>query len=346
MKILIAGQGLAGTVFSFELQQRGHSVVVMDGQKEPAASRVAAGMWNPVSFRRVIPTWRAHQLIPKMHALYAQMESFLSIKVVHKMPVIRIFPNEEYAGIWEKAQQTEVATFLAPAKNRTLSTHIHAPHGHGEVSEAGYVDLPLLLDSWGAYLAENDRLLNQQWDGNATWSDNGAEVHGVHYDAVVLCLGTGAAQDPLTADWEFLRQNKGEVLTLKIPGLKLDHVLNKGKWLLPVGEETYRFGSSYEWQKTERIPSPGVREQFLDVLKEMLPDSKPEVLEHHVGVRPTVKDRRPVVGAHPIQKNAWVFNGLGTRGVMLAPFCAAYLADLLEGKGALDPELNPQRYHI
>jgi glycine/D-amino acid oxidase-like deaminating enzyme len=346
MKILIAGQGLAGTVLAFQLHQRGHEVKVMDTLKETSASRVAAGMWNPVSFRRVIPTWRAHTLIPEMHAVYSSMEQLLGIRVVHRIPVVRIFPNEEYARTWEKAQDSDVGTFLAIANQRKLHENISAPHGYGEVIEAGYVDLPLLLNVWQEFMRKQGAWIDQKWEGAISHSDEGVDVAGERYDAVVLCLGTGAATDPLTADWDFLRKNKGEVLTLKLPGIQLDHVLNKGKWLLPVGEETYRLGSSYEWQQTDLEPSPGVREQLLDVLKQMLPDISPEIQEHKVGIRPTVKDRRPVVGAHPKHPHVWVLNGLGTRGVMLAPHCASYLADRLEGKRELDLELDPSRFFI
>lgn len=346
MNVLIAGQGLAGTVLAFQLHQRGHQVTVMDTLKEPSASRVAAGMWNPVSFRRIIPTWRAHQLIQQMHTVYKSMEDLLKVKVVHRMPVVRIFPNQEYASSWQDAQQKEVGPFLAIANKRELHKDIHAPEGFGEVKEAGYVDLPVLLDAWQQFMRDKGRWIDQLWTGEFTRDDDGVEVAGKRYDAVVLCLGTGAANDPLTADWEFLRKNKGEVLTVKLPGLQLDHVLNKGKWLLPVGEETFRLGSSYEWQQTDREPSPGVKEQLLEVLHQMIPNVQPEVLEHKVGIRPTVKDRRPVAGAHPSEKHVWVFNGLGTRGVMLAPHCATYLADLMEGKASPDPELDPSRFNI
>jgi glycine/D-amino acid oxidase-like deaminating enzyme len=45
-------------------------------------------------------------------------------------------------------------------------------------------------------------------------------------------------------------------------------------------------------------------------------------MEHFAGVRPTVKDRRPLVGTHAEYSAIHILNGLGTRGVMLGPSMA------------------------
>lgn len=44
------------------------------------------------------------------------------------------------------------------------------------------------------------------------------------------------------------------------------------------------------------------------------------VVEHKAGVRPSVSDRRPVLGPCKDYEQLVVFNGLGTKGVSLAPF--------------------------
>jgi hypothetical protein len=48
-------------------------------------------------------------------------------------------------------------------------------------------------------------------------------------------------------------------------------------------------------------------------------------MEHFAGVRPTVKDRRPLVGTHAEYSAIHILNGLGTRGVMLGPSMAKAL---------------------
>jgi glycine/D-amino acid oxidase-like deaminating enzyme len=59
-------------------------------------------------------------------------------------------------------------------------------------------------------------------------------------------------------------------------------------------------------------------------------------MEHFAGVRPTVKDRRPLVGTHEYSA---ILNGLGTRGVMLGPSMAKALYNAIENDIPLIPQL-------
>ena len=69
-----------------------------------------------------------------------------------------------------------------------------------------------------------------------------------------------------------------------------------------------------------------------------------EVLSHQAAIRPTVGDRRPLVGAHPLHPHLWVLNGLGTRGVLNAPYCAQMLYQaVFEGK-EIPPEMDVARF--
>ena len=69
------------------------------------------------------------------------------------------------------------------------------------------------------------------------------------------------------------------------------------------------------------------------------------MVQHEAGVRPSSNDRRPILGAHPQQKNIYIFNGLGAKGVMLAPYFAQQLgANITAGK-AIDKEASVERYY-
>ena len=57
-KILIVGAGLAGTLTAWELKKRGVDVTLCDNNSS-SASKVAAGLFNPVSFKRVVEVWNA-----------------------------------------------------------------------------------------------------------------------------------------------------------------------------------------------------------------------------------------------------------------------------------------------
>jgi glycine/D-amino acid oxidase-like deaminating enzyme len=69
------------------------------------------------------------------------------------------------------------------------------------------------------------------------------------------------------------------------------------------------------------------------------------ILAKNWGHRPTSPDRRPILGSHPEYKNLQVFNGLGTKGVSLAPFFAVQLADHILGMRELEPAVNIERFY-
>ena len=67
-------------------------------------------------------------------------------------------------------------------------------------------------------------------------------------------------------------------------------------------------------------------------------------MEHKAGVRPTVSDRRPLIGLHPENKQLAVFNGMGTKGVMIAPYFADQLVNLLLNNKSLSEEVDITRF--
>jgi glycine/D-amino acid oxidase-like deaminating enzyme len=70
-----------------------------------------------------------------------------------------------------------------------------------------------------------------------------------------------------------------------------------------------------------------------------------KVLDHKVGIRPTVKDRRPLLGMHMEHKRLGIFNGLGTRGVMLAPYFANHLANHIFNGDKLNSVVDILRFN-
>lgn len=329
-KYLIVGQGLAGTLISHELIKRGVSAYVIDGQQKSASS-VAAGMWNPLSFRRVISTWKAPVMIKHLHETYPEIEDIIGQKFMHQRTVRRFFPNDEYRDLWLKnIQHEDIAPFIA----KTTDTY-------GEVTEAGYVDLNKMINGWRAHLSASDAFSFGQMD-EIKQAEDGFCFRDVIAERLIVCTGVGMREHLEEQDW--LRTNKGELLNISID-VKASHVLNNGKWLLPLAEGGHKLGASYDWRSNDHEPTEEVKEHLLMKLRDMV-DMEYEVKEHLVGLRPTSKDRRPLVGQIPETKNAFVFNGLGTRGVLIGPHCAWVLANFLENGEAIPEDMNSARSNI
>ena len=68
------------------------------------------------------------------------------------------------------------------------------------------------------------------------------------------------------------------------------------------------------------------------------------ILKHQAAIRPTVADRRPFVGFLHNKAHIGIFNGLGTKGVSLAPFFAQQLVQHMVEQKSLMKEVDINRF--
>ena len=337
---LIVGQGLGGSILACEAIHRGLSVAVIDNGWKSAASTIAAGMWNPISFRKVIPVWRDEACMQALNEAYPRYEKWLGAKFFFPMPIARVFPNEEYARLWKKKMDEGEKWISLP--DEAFEDPIIAPFGHGMVNEAGYVDMPVLLSAVRKELEGQKVLLEEEYDEELLLLKEG-KYHYKDVQAKRVVLATGLAANELKVMSELpLNSNKGEVLEVVIEDYREDLVLNNGKWLQPRGNGVYKLGATYDWQDTTLDLLPESKEMLLKRVRKML--SIPmEVTSHIAGQRPTVRDRRPLLGKLD-DHELYAFNGLGTRGVLIAPLLAKELFSYMEGNSDLHREANLQRF--
>lgn len=336
--LLIIGQGLAGSVLACEARDRGMSIHVIDQGHAHAASMVAAGMWNPVSFRKIIEVWKAKEVMHFLQNRYPKWEKDLGAFFFHPKPVARVFPNEEYADLWKKRISEGMSWITLGTKDLPGANH---PHGYGLVPDAGFVHLPHFLAAVRDRLKEENALSEEVFEEDRlVFKDDCWNYGEIRVKHVVLSVGTSGMQLK-NMEGLPLRTNKGEVLDVRADAWKEDLTLNNGKWMLPYSDGTLKLGATYEWQRADLETTAENREMLIAKMNMAYP-GEIEVIEHKAGLRPTVKDRRPLVGKLP--SGLFSFNGLGTRGVLIAPYLAnELLSHLLEGK-TLDPEIDIQRF--
>lgn len=334
---IVLGRGLAGAVLTEELLQRGLRVHVFDRPRAGQASRAAAGLVNPIVLRRDVPSWRAAELLPLAERFYRAAEERLGVALWHPTDVIKLFPTPKEAEQWDRAMATpESAPFLARRVQPELpAAGIVAPHGYGTVHPAAWSDVPRFLDAQReALLAEallTERIVAPE---EIVHEAAGVRIGAVHARWLIRCEGPFAQVPGLVPV-------KGETLMVRLPGVRLSHVVHRGVFLLPLGGEHYRIGATFKWNDVWEGPTEQARVHLLRELNAWLP-VQAEVMEHHVGVRPASRDRRPIMGR--TGANEAVLNGLGARGVLLAPWCAAQVADHLFASALLLPEVDAARF--
>lgn len=335
--VIIIGQGLAGTVLSEVLAARGLRVVIYDVPKEGRASHAAAGLVNPIVLRRTVPSWRASEMLAIAGAFYRDLEQHYDARFWNPIELVELFPTAKEAGIWRlRMKDQEMARMLGvgPASDPAVDELPH-PYGYGIVKRCAWLDVRRLLQAHRERWKGTGNLIEEEIgpdDGQAI--EGGRRVHQSTAPVLVRCEGPRAPGG-------FLVPVRGEGLTVRIPGLRLKSAVHRGVILLPIGDDRYRVGSTFAWDKVWSGPTEEARRWLSDKLERIV--QRPlEVEEHWAGVRPASRDRRPVLGRTAMHEA--ILNGLGSRGVLLAPWSAQHLAGHLFDGTALDPEVDAARF--
>lgn len=344
---IIVGQGIAGTLIYDQLTDRGEKAVIIDNCFKGNSSLVAAGMFNPIVFKRLNKSWKADELLPKATKVYSNLQEKLGEKILFPLDVIRVFANHEQQNDWlARSGEVGYTNYLTnKSVNDLIQNNIEASFGYGVLKEGGWVNLNVMLNKFRAKLKENNSLLEEAFDyDQLVIKENKFLYKEIEAKKVVFCEGNQVRNNPWFNYLPFTL-TKGELLTIRIDNLETDKILNKGFFVLPVGNNLYKVGSTYNWKDKTNIPTEEGKNELLKKLQSLL-DHPFEIIEHQAGVRPTTKDRRPIIGGHNEISNLYVFNGLGTKGVMIAPYFVDQFCDFLEGKSQLDSEVDLNRFNL
>jgi glycine oxidase len=336
---IIVGSGLAGIAFSEIALQNNKTILVVNNQSQNS-SRIAGGLYNPVILKRFSEVWQASEQLELLYNFYANLEKKLQIKLDYKLPLLRKFYSIEEQNNWFTASdKPNLSKFLSTNLITKKWDAIPSPFNFGEVLYSGYVDTNLLVDSYKQFLINQNAYLEDTFDyiGLVIEKDF-ISYQNIKAKHIVFAEGFGMLLNPFFNKLP-LDGTKGELLLIKAPNLNLDVIMKSSIFVLPIGNDLYKVGATYNWEDKTNIPTEAAKKELIDNLKELITCDF-EVIEHYAGVRPTVKDRRPLVGTHPVHKNLHVLNGLGTRGVMLAPAMAKNLYNHIENQIPLDKNID------
>jgi glycine oxidase len=333
MKILIVGQGIAGTLLAWSLRRRGAEVYIADVDLPGSSSRAAAGIINPVTGKRFVKSWRFDEFFPVAKNIYQQLELELGISFWEERPTLRLLGTPEEANDWSiRCTQAEYEDHLGETTDPGPWAKFLKPgFKFGVILKSARANLSLLLEAYRRKALNEGFLLERGVEYSET------ETLLKEYDRVVFCEGWQATTNPYFPDAAF-RVCKGEALIIRFPDHSLDlpesspnspaEMLKKTMLLVPMGDGTFWVGSTYRWHFEDTLPGEEGRDYILGYLHEMF-DAPFEIVGHVAGIRPTMIDRRPVAGPSNLNPKVFIFNGLGTKGSLLAPFFAEELAEAL-----------------
>lgn len=346
LDLLIVGQGLAGSAVAIRALQTNYRILVLDEPSENISSAVAAGLFNPVTGRKMIKTWLANEIFPSLHRYYEDAERLTGGKFFFPMPIYRAFVSVE--------EQNEWIAKGADDTYRDYVAGVSAHPGHGEkvkdafggitLKQCGYLDTRRYLDSVRHYLTGKGAYATGKFDaGKLEIGRNSVCYGGLRAKKVVFCQGVANASNPWFR-YLPIRPLKGEFLTIQSDWEKRV-ILNRGVYMVPgqrLGE--WRVGATFARDDHSIEVTSRAREELSRKLEDLIriPFT---VTGQQSGFRPTTPDRRPMLGAHPEHKSLIIFNGLGTKGVSLAPYFSEVLIRWVENKGKINEDADVSRFN-
>ncbi|MBL4604755.1 MAG: FAD-binding oxidoreductase [Flavobacteriaceae bacterium] len=342
---IIVGLGLAGLAFAEELIRANNSFVVFEDNSQ-TSSLVAGGVYNPVILKRFTPVWNAKSQLDIALPFYKSLEQKLAIRLDYQFPIRKVFKSIEDQNNWFIASDKPVlAEFMNPEIIHEAIYGIKGDHGSGEVFGTGRIDTLALVNAYREYLKSFECIQFEKFEHEKiVFSKNG----GIRYKSIearkiVFCEGYGIKQNPFFNELP-LQEAKGELLIIHVPKLNVDFLVKSTLFILPLGDDLYKVGATFNWKDKTSTPSEEGRKELIEKLEKVL--SLPyTIISQSAGIRPAVKDRRPLVGVHPEHKELLILNGLGTRGVMISPSMAHELYQHAEFGKELDKEININRFN-
>lgn len=341
---IIVGQGLAGSVLAQQLLSKKKQIVVVDEEKENTSSKIAAGMCNPIVFKRLTKSWMIDKVLKKAKDFYQLQEELLNDHFYFDVPIYKLFADKEEQDFWrQKSNEPELFDWLnATLEHPFNEQHVNYSNGASRVLQSGFLQTEKWLNAYRSFLMKKECFLPSLFsyedivfkDNRVYWKDYCAQK-------IIFCEGYQSINNPYFK-WLPFKLTKGEVLTVTFKNLQLNAAINKGVFVLPYNS-SYKLGATYNWDSLDEEPTNEGKEELIAKAKKFITDTV-EVIDHRAGIRPTVKDRRPLLGIHHDYPELAVFNGLGTKGVMLAPHFAEKMVDLLENKTPLPLEVDINRF--
>ncbi|NOT74744.1 MAG: FAD-binding oxidoreductase [Cyclobacteriaceae bacterium] len=341
---LIIGQGLAGSALAWELVQRGNSVLVLDKPGNTRASSVAAGLFNPITGKFMTKAWKADVVFPVLEKFYSDAEKILNKNFLHLLPIYRPSISDEERLQWKiRSESEEMSKFLLAFYDEPTFDQVNDPFGGIDIAHSGYVNVGIWLESVRNYFFKNDLIAEEHFsEEELVIEEKGVRYKSITADKIIFAGGLSDMQSRWF-NWLPFKPLKGETLEVSLDD-PAPRMFNRGAYLVPTERDNiYNAGATYQHPPFIESPSQAARQELQLKLETLL--AVPfKIIHQDWGIRPTTPDRRPFMGFHLKEKNVIIFNGLGTKGVSLAPYLAQHLADWLEGKIELSKEVNIFRF--
>lgn len=337
---IIVGDGYAAMFFAHQLIKNQKSFFLFSEGKK-SASFVSAGIINPAVLKRFTTFWLAQEQIDSLKNTLAEIEEYTAKNYLIEKPILRVFHDEKEKELWlKKADEETLKPFLS--KEFVALETVKNPLECGKVNQSARLDVRNFFNDLLEYLEKKAFLVKEKFDYKSLDTINSIYKH-IRFNNIVFAEGMGVKENPFFSEIP-VHQNKGHHLVVKLSqDLEEGYTIKKKHFVFPLNDGSYYYGGTYDREQTHHEIDETAVETLTNALAEFYPHLF-DVKEVKFGFRPTVKDRRPILGSHPEYKNLYVFNGLGARGILNGNYFSKELYNHIENGIELHPEVDLKRF--
>lgn len=338
---VVVGSGVAGTTLAIYLKNSGRDVLLI-GDNAEASSHVAAGIVNPITGRRYALSWNFPELIKEAKQFYGSQDfpNHLEQKLIY-----RALPRPKNYNEWDaRSTQYPISEYGETIGDNSAFSNIWNTEVIDwlKIRQGGRLDIASFLKDAHKKLRKNDAFLKRKIYSSDLSTVNGI-LHMRNAPAGQYFFAEGSIFNGSFFPQMPVEPAKGEVLILHSDDLPTDLILKNQNFLVHLKDKLFWFGSNYERNPSSPFPTENTYLRMLDFLDQHACFSY-KVIAQRTGLRPTVPDRRPLVGRIPSIENAFIFNGMGAKGGSLSPWCAKQLLAFLDKEQQIPDEIDLQRY--
>ncbi|AYZ37031.1 FAD-binding oxidoreductase [Chryseobacterium indologenes] len=337
---IIVGDGYAGLFFAHQLIRNNKSFVIFsEGRK--SASQVSAGIINPVVLKKFTTFWKAQEQIDFLKNSLREIETYTGKNYLIDAPIHRIFHDENEQKLWlKKSANEELSGFLSEKFERLNG--VKNDFQTGKVNQSARLDVNGFFSGLFDYFEKNDFLIREKFE--YTQLDPARAIYkDFNFKNIIFCEGMRVRDNPYFSEIS-VNPNKGHHIKVRLSQPIPENITIKKKhFLFPTGTGLYFYGGTYDRDQLHHHIDESAVDQLVKGLSEIYPYDF-DVEEVHFGFRPTVKDRRPIIGRHETHDNLYVFNGLGARGILNGCYFARDLFRCIEEGVPLHEEVSSDRF--
>lgn len=342
---LIIGQGLAGTAIANRLIEFDKSFDIIDLPQKSSSSKLASGLWNPIVLKRMKWVWKGEEMMEELPSYYDALERLTKSQFVHKEPIYRVFSSLEEQNNWHTLTDNPLfKKYLDPNILKGKDLSINAPYGLGKVLHTGWIETEKMMLAFAEILKQRGSLIESEFSySQLTKEDNYWVYNNQRYSRVIFCEGYLASIENPWFSYLPFAPTKGETIQVTKSGKAIREIIHKGHFLLPQQDHSYKAGATYNWNELDEEVTEKSKDELMDHVNS-IQEAQWTFLDQRAGVRPNVKDRRPLMGQHPKESSLYIFNGLGSRGVLMTPWLSKVFVEFLENDCPLPAEADIKRY--